>query len=177
MAARNRAGAGVWNEAELSAWRAARQDDGVSLPKPFGFPAGPVFSCSEGEGGIPLGLLWRAFGIHWRILAASKWHVWVELIFMVEIRGEEEKRIRSGIAGRAALDSCGPQREPTEGPGYPGCDGCTPSHKCIRCTFCEEMGTTAGEEFAPPTPPTATFSECYAAWYRAKRARLVPRGV
>ena len=44
------AGTGEWDEAELSAWRAARADDGISLPKPFGFRSGAIFSFSEGPG-------------------------------------------------------------------------------------------------------------------------------
>ena len=51
VAARNRAGTGEWDEAELPAWRTARADDGISLPKPFGFRTGAIFHFLKGQAG------------------------------------------------------------------------------------------------------------------------------
>ena len=162
--AANRRSDWVWGPVDAEAWRAAERDRPDAPPAPFAWPnEACVGGLAEGDGGLPLGLLERAAGASWRILAASRWKAYVSGKWAVSIYGPTGDEMLRRVRLRAAITALAEEeltwiRQPGDGLHYGNleCSGCGWDGKCPKCLFCWHKGVPNHIFFQEPKMLTST---------------------
>jgi hypothetical protein len=159
----NRRGGENWGENERAAWEASVVDRADRPAESFAWNASVWSGASEGGHGIPVGLLSRAQGCRWTILAASPRRAWIRCVYDVRMRGPDVNRVLDHIRHREAWEQMTDsedsyvewvrQEGDTTYYGTPGCEHCTRDDTCNKCKMVLSFGSTYRRTFCTPTAP------------------------